>query len=162
LLRQQVATVTSSTELRTWLETHQYSMLIGAHINDQKASLSLKPPFFDAPLGTLVQDIAESELLISDYSGVIFDFLILERPQIHFCFDEESYRKKRSLFLEPQSLDFALYAKTPAELVEAVTSEKWRTGELSQAARRFRNSHLPPHNKSYAAVSVKAIESFLT
>jgi len=162
VLREQILAVTSSPELRAWLKDHGYAMLIGAHINDRKAPLSLESPFIHAKLHSLVEDIASSELLISDYSGVIFDFLVLERPQINFAFDEEIYRKSRTLFDEPKSLDFALHPTTTAELVEAIVNERWRADALVQAARKWRLSHLPAPGKSYATVSVRAIESLLT
>jgi len=35
-----------------------------------------------------------SDLMISDYSGTIFDFGILKRPMVYYMFDRELYTTK--------------------------------------------------------------------
>jgi len=51
------------------------------------------------------------DLLISDYSSVMYDFLLLDRPIIAYCYDLEGYRESREGFL----LD--IYEYTPAPVV---------------------------------------------
>lgn len=41
-----------------------------------------------------------ADILISDYSGTIFDYSILERPIISFAYDIDSYAKGRGLYLD--------------------------------------------------------------
>lgn len=38
--------------------------------------------------------------LITDYSSIYFDYLCLDRPIIHFCFDLDSYLKNREMYLD--------------------------------------------------------------
>jgi len=48
--------------------------------------------------------LAISDILISDYSSILFDFAILERPLFAFIYDYEQYSKERGLYISP--LDF--------------------------------------------------------
>lgn len=41
-----------------------------------------------------------SDLLISDYSSIYFDYAILEKPMFSFVYDLEEYREKRGLYLD--------------------------------------------------------------
>lgn len=50
---------------------------------------------------TFYDVLAETDLLITDYSSVWVDFLLLGRPVIGFCPDIERYRASRGLALEP-------------------------------------------------------------
>lgn len=41
-----------------------------------------------------------SDMLISDYSSIYFDYSILERPMFNFSYDYEVYNEKRGLYLD--------------------------------------------------------------
>lgn len=42
-----------------------------------------------------------SDMLVSDYSSLIFDYSILEKPIICFAYDMEKYQEKRGLYIKP-------------------------------------------------------------
>lgn len=50
---------------------------------------------------TLYDMLAATDLLVTDYSSVWVDFLMLDRPVLGFCPDIEDYRDARGLALEP-------------------------------------------------------------
>lgn len=51
-----------------------------------------------------VQDVLKvTDVLITDYSSIYFDFLLLDRPIIFFPWDIEEYKKNRGFILEPYS-----------------------------------------------------------
>lgn len=150
--------IVDSKRLRQWLLENGYEFLIGTHINGRVPALPLEPPFRPASLSHLVADIRVCELLISDYSGVLFDFLLLERPQILFAFDLPTYLKSRDLYLDYTTLDFGLHPRTSNELVEMITSGAWRSKELTAAAHARRKLSLPKDAESFAVESVLAIE----
>jgi hypothetical protein len=50
---------------------------------------------------TFYDVLAQTDLLITDYSSVWVDFLLLDKPVIGFCPDIEKYRSSRGLALEP-------------------------------------------------------------
>lgn len=45
--------------------------------------------------------LAEASLLITDYSSVALDFLLTDKPVIHFCYDMAHYKSMRGQFLIP-------------------------------------------------------------
>lgn len=47
--------------------------------------------------------LGAADILISDYSSCFFDYLVLNRPIIHFIYDYESYKRKdRGIYTEKQ------------------------------------------------------------
>lgn len=60
--------------------------------------------------GEFVKDVSDystlndlmlaSDMLISDYSSIIFDYSILDRPIIVYTYDFETYKEKRGLYLD--------------------------------------------------------------
>jgi CDP-glycerol glycerophosphotransferase (TagB/SpsB family) len=63
--------------------------------------------------------LADADLLITDYSSVAFDFLLCNKPVLHFMYDIEQYAKVRGQFAVAQE-DFIAgsTAETFAELSE--------------------------------------------
>lgn len=60
--------------------------------------------------------IAKSDILITDYSSVYFDYLLINKPIIFVPTDLEEYRKKRGFVIEP----YDFWAPGP----KAITQEK--------------------------------------
>ncbi len=63
------------------------------------------------------------DILITDYSSVYFDFLIVDKPIVFYCPDIETYEERRGFFLKPY------YRWTPgdkarniSELIESIES----------------------------------------
>lgn len=73
-------------------------------------------------------DIQTNELLniaditISDYSSLFFDFLVTERPIIHYLYDVEEYTKERGLNLSESELPGAV-AKDIYELIQEIKNK---------------------------------------
>lgn len=74
------------------------------------------------------QDIQElylvSDLLVTDYSSVMFDYALLKRPIVLYCYDLEEYMTRRGMYF-----DFAKFApgpiyKTIEEVIEFVSNEE--------------------------------------
>jgi CDP-glycerol glycerophosphotransferase len=63
--------------------------------------------------------LAITDVLVSDYSSIIFDFLPLGRPIILHAHDRKDYAASRGFFIEPETLGLSMSATLP-ELVEAV------------------------------------------
>ena len=45
-----------------------------------------------------------TDILISDYSSIVFDFLKLDRPIISYVYDFESYKKERGLYISKNDM----------------------------------------------------------
>ncbi len=73
--------------------THPYTnKLLGVEFDDFVRDYTNYPCINDL--------LKMTDVLISDYSAVIFDFSILERPIISFAYDYEEYAKARGLYLD--------------------------------------------------------------
>ncbi|MBR0278041.1 MAG: CDP-glycerol glycerophosphotransferase family protein, partial [Clostridia bacterium] len=73
--------------------THPYtSKLIGVNFDDFVRDYINYPDVNDL--------LKVSDILISDYSAVIFDYSILEKPIISFAYDYEEYGKERGFSID--------------------------------------------------------------
>jgi len=63
-----------------------------------------------------------ADIVISDYSSVFFDFLVTNRPIIHYLYDVEEYTKERGLNLSENELPGTV-VKTAEELKQAVANK---------------------------------------
>ena len=74
------------------------------------------------------EDISElyaiSDLLVTDYSSVFFDYAILRRPIVFYMYDYEQYAEKlRGFYLDPHSLPWPI-AYTETELARYVLAAR--------------------------------------
>lgn len=83
------------------IKTHQYEEWEGI----QKDRFKRIHLISDAGLGELGMELhdvlASTVVLITDYSSIFVDYLLLDRPLIFFVPDLETYRKQRGFLLEP-------------------------------------------------------------
>lgn len=91
------------------------------------------------------EDISTNELLnvtdvlISDYSSVFFDFIPTERPIIHYLYDLDKYESERGLNLSEDELP-GFIAKTTQELINEVykgLQQEIPTSKYIKAKERF-------------------------
>ncbi|MBA3527997.1 MAG: CDP-glycerol glycerophosphotransferase family protein, partial [Propionibacteriaceae bacterium] len=61
-------------------------------------------------------------VLITDYSSVAFDFMLLDRPILYFVPDLEHYRRHRGLYFGPEQMMPGPLLITPEELYDAVSA----------------------------------------
>lgn len=73
---------------------------------------------------------AAADLLITDYSSVLFDYLIYGKPFILYAPDLAAYQISRGLYVDYYSFP-APVAVTPGELLELFLKGAWRTDEES-------------------------------
>lgn len=78
-----------------------------------------------------------SDMLVTDYSSVYFDYLLLNRPIIFINSDLDEYRKSRGLLLEPYDFWTPGYkVKTEDELIDAIYQYVKNT-DIFQNERKF-------------------------
>ena len=70
------------------------------------------------------------DMLITDYSSVLFDFALTKRPVILFVYDAEEYARDRGMYFSVQDLPF-VKAETLKQLQEYITKQK--SVEISKA-----------------------------
>ena len=70
-------------------------------------------------VGELVQIC---DLLITDYSSICMDFVLLEKPCLFYAFDLEEYERERSFFFDYEDYVPGRTAKTFDELLDVISS----------------------------------------
>lgn len=67
-----------------------------------------------------------ADILITDYSSIMFEYLLLERPIISYIYDIDTYIKDRGLYYPYEQLAPGPYVSTQEELVEKIkTVSDW-------------------------------------
>lgn len=74
------------------------------------------------------QDIQElyliSDLLITDYSSVMFDYALLKRPIVLYCYDLEEYMTRRGMYFDFEKSAPGPIYKTIEEVIDFVANEE--------------------------------------
>jgi CDP-glycerol glycerophosphotransferase len=92
-----------------------------------------------------------SDLLISDYSSIFFDYSILGRPMIAFTYDYEEYAQKRGVYFDiREELPFADNEEALIKLIQNFADES-----IAKSAIRFRERFVENYGNATAlALSV--------
>lgn len=156
-----------NTELQDWLEQSNTVILQKAHlITQQRRDMREGErhqriiPFNNIPAQVL---LAATDLLITDYSSCFFDFLLLDRPIIHFIYDYDFYaHKDRGVYYEKGDVVCGDYAMTVEELVPLIMENAKNPGKQHQL-RTIRRDTLMQYDQSDSCeVIYKSICSHLT
>ena len=78
-----------------------------------------------------------SDLLITDYSSVCFEYALLNRPMIFFAYDLEEYIASRDFYYPYESFVPGPIVKTSQELVEIIKTENYNKEKLNQFRTKF-------------------------
>lgn len=65
-----------------------------------------------------------TDVLITDYSSVIFDYALLNKPVVYFVYDYDVYQQDRGLYFELEDYIYGDIAKTSEELIDAIQNAK--------------------------------------
>lgn len=161
-LLETVKQVLSSRELIEYLELTDSRFLLVPHVNSRLNLLSFSPCIKVLKPHEISETLATASCFISDYSGTIFDWLLLDRPFIHFMFDYEAYTKHRSFYLDPFKLNFGKVCVTAEELVQEIVSEHWKRANLYETSREsFKRKAFPNTSYGFAERCYKAILELL-
>lgn len=77
--------------------------------------------------------LAQMDVLITDYSSVLFDFALTGRPVVLFCYDKDEYLADRGMYLSLDELPFPI-VETTDELCKMLARESYRIPEEGYAA----------------------------
>lgn len=71
-----------------------------------------------------------TDLLITDYSSVCFEFALLNRPMMFFAFDVEEYVAKRDFYYDYHSFIPGPLVRTTDEMLETIASGDFQTNKI--------------------------------
>lgn len=85
-----------------------------------------------------VNDILPAaDLLITDYSSIIFDWLLLDRPVIYYVFDRDEYAGDRGMYFPFEEYVYGAVAMNEDELIEAIGKADMMTGKRDAFRKKF-------------------------
>lgn len=79
-----------------------------------------------------------SDILITDYSSVVFEYAILKRPMIFLAYDLEKYGTElRGFYYEYENFVPGPIVKNTEDLIKVMRKDSWDFEKIDQFARRF-------------------------
>ncbi len=112
-------------ELNLLLEKHDAYFLYRSHFNtDEQKALIGYDRIISASARTFLDPqplLYFSDILITDYSGIYFDYLLMERPIIFYNYDYKEYSKVREFLFDYEDNTPGPKVQTKKELLEAIS-----------------------------------------
>lgn len=65
-----------------------------------------------------------TDVLVTDYSSVIFDYFLLDKPVVYYTYDLEEYKKERGLYYPFEDYVYGEITKNTNELIKAIKNPK--------------------------------------
>ncbi|MFJ3026449.1 CDP-glycerol glycerophosphotransferase family protein [Streptomyces tendae] len=91
-----------------------------------------------------VEDLClAADLLVTDYSSLMFDFAVLDRPIALYVPDWEQYRKERGVYFDLLAAPPGVVTTTVPELAHAISSGRAGEAEAARLRQAFRERFCP-------------------
>lgn len=81
-----------------------------------------------------------SDILVTDYSSVIFDYVLLDKPVVYFTYDLEEYESNRGLYYPFDDYVYGSVAKTSLELATSIRKGKMMKEKRKEFKNKFMSS----------------------
>lgn len=165
-LIQTIAAVTAHHDLRQFLVREDFVLDIGVHVNNrgdfsQMTDLPGRISLFETD--ELLCRLSDAQVLITDYSSVLIDWLLFDRPAVFFAFDLAAYERTRGLHLSYESYVYGRRATTPDELVRLLVEQHWHDcPEDRNRRRQLRGQFLGDVTPGQTARVYDAIRNYVT
>lgn len=123
------------------LEKLGYVLFLRLHPSIKKDDISVDNIFsYDFSKYEQVSDLLiVSDILISDYSSIIFEFSIMKKPILFYSYDVEDYIKDRGFYYNyyefiPNKINY-----TTEEIINSIINKEWDLERIEEFARYFFN-----------------------
>lgn len=116
--------------LRFWLRQNGVQLLIKLHpkskLREHFLGLASEEIFLLAPEADPYVFLPYADALVTDYSSIYFDYLLLDRPVIFYKYDYEEYlSQSRELYFDYEEMTPGRKAADGAGLLEALENIDW-------------------------------------
>jgi CDP-glycerol glycerophosphotransferase len=118
-----------------------YVVLVRAHYFYRDAAVATGDSnrVLDVAAHPSIEDLAiASDLLITDYSSLMFDYAVLDRPIVIYAPDWETYARERGTYFDLMAAPPGSVTRTQDELVEALRSGRAEDADSAALRRAFR------------------------
>ncbi|MCF0221446.1 MAG: CDP-glycerol glycerophosphotransferase family protein [Fibrobacter sp.] len=125
-LQEMKLSILNDKRLQQYLEETGATFTLIDHINSGRSSFGKLHPRMEIrsidEIGTIMPT---AQCLISDYSSLVMDWLIFERPFIRFAFDIKNYTRKRSFYIPLNEITLGKDVSNAQELVQHIVNGDW-------------------------------------
>ncbi|NVM36983.1 MAG: CDP-glycerol glycerophosphotransferase family protein [Candidatus Lokiarchaeota archaeon] len=126
--------------LNNLLSEKNYLLLIKAHIYEREINFSMYKNIRLVEKGSDVQELLLiSDLLITDYSSVIFDYLLKMKPILIFAYDYKDYLKKVGMYYNLQEIAPGPILYNADELINAIKNIEKVDVDYSEKRKEIRD-----------------------
>jgi len=121
-------------QLAGLIDYNKYNLIIKLH-SLSKSSVNNKNVFVDE--FSSMEKLCISDYVISDYSAIIYEAAILQKPLFLYAFDKEEYLEKRELFIDYDEEIPCVISNNPNEIYNAIESKIYNTEEMVEFANKY-------------------------
>jgi len=103
--------------------------------------------------------LSRVDILITDYSSIFFDYLLLERPVIFYCYDLGMYQSSRGFYFDYDLVTPGPKARTFSELLTAIKGTLQGTVDFSEEITRTKSmfhKFSDGHSSNRIAMEIRA------
>lgn len=90
-----------------------------------------------------------TDLLITDYSSIIFDYSLLKKPMLFYAYDLEDYRFDRDFYYEYETFVPGPIAKTNEDIIQLINQWEFDLERVQQFSETFFVSQTGDHSKRF-------------
>jgi CDP-glycerol glycerophosphotransferase (TagB/SpsB family) len=152
-------------KLLNWLRETKHSFSICFHINSSQVHLPEEVQDvikIESP-ENILELMEKAKCFISDYSGLIADYLILDKPFVAFPFDMEEYTQFRRFYASYEELIYGPEVRSVRALVDLLISGNAFVMEKYYAHREWLHKEYFSHfTGGYSQRSYETIQRLLT
>lgn len=110
--------------------------------NDFNIPYQYKDFFYDFSSYREINDLLfVTDLLITDYSSVCFEYALLNKPMLFFAFDVEEYVQSRDFYYEYTSFIPGPLARSTDDIIEAIKKENYKMEKIPPFVDYFFDHH---------------------
>jgi CDP-glycerol glycerophosphotransferase len=140
----------------------QYTILVRSHYfsSDAQTSPAGQPTdperarVLDVSVHPSVEDLClAADMLITDYSSLMFDFAVLDRPLVIYAPDWEEYRRVRGVYFDLTAAPPGIVTTVQEDLADAIRTGR-ATSPAANAARAAFRTRFCPYDDGEAAERV--------
>ncbi|MFE0604444.1 CDP-glycerol glycerophosphotransferase family protein [Streptomyces sp. NPDC058892] len=119
----------------------RFTVLVRTHLTyaDADHPWEPHPRLVDVSSHPSVEELClASDALVTDYSSLMFDYAVLDRPIVIHADDWEAYEAARGTYFDLRSAPPGAIARTQDELVDIFTTGHWQGSRSAQLRSAFR------------------------
>ncbi|MFC9299179.1 CDP-glycerol glycerophosphotransferase family protein [Streptomyces sp. NPDC057011] len=119
----------------------RYTLLTRTHLTyaDTDRSWEAHPRLLDVSSHPSVEELClASDALVTDYSSLMFDYAVLDRPIVIHADDWEAYEAARGTYFDLRAFPPGAIARTEDELVDIFATGHWQGSRSAQLRAAFR------------------------